>query len=221
MTRDQSGSERFSEAIVRRSVDVAHDLKTPLNIAVLNLELLRMQVQKVGGENEKTTAYCQVIDRELRRVGQIIDTFFRYAVPPEKEPLQRIVAAPRLEETAGRYGFKFARTAANSSLVMHESRFLSLVQQLFEGAAKIFLPAETVMIAKERDGWFRLTLEGPLSGSDRDLGKIFKYYCTDPSGNADLSLVSARTIAETYGGRLDLIEAGPNSTLVLELPTGD
>jgi len=39
--------ESFARAIFARSS--AHDLKTPLNVAVLNLELLRMRLRKLSG----------------------------------------------------------------------------------------------------------------------------------------------------------------------------
>ena len=55
--------ENFARANFQRSADTAHDLKTPLNVAVLNLELLRMRVRKIGGEeDEKLGEYMRAID---------------------------------------------------------------------------------------------------------------------------------------------------------------
>ena len=53
--------EHFALASFRRSADTAHDLKTPLNVAVLNLELLRMRIRKLAGDVE---------DERAERTGQ-------------------------------------------------------------------------------------------------------------------------------------------------------
>ena len=67
----ESWLESFATTNFRRSSDTAHDLKTPLNVAVLNLELLRMRVSKLaGGEDEKVNAYAKSIELELRRMAR-------------------------------------------------------------------------------------------------------------------------------------------------------
>src|SRR5437588_10406575 len=71
--------ESFGRAGFRRSSDTAHDLKTPLNVAVLNLELLRMRIAKLAGaavDDEKIVAYTRAIETELRRMARIFYTFF-------------------------------------------------------------------------------------------------------------------------------------------------
>ena len=78
--------EPFAETSFRRSADTAHDLKTPLNVAVLNLELLRMRLAKLVTEpDEKVTAYAASIDAELRRMARIFDAFFLLSTPPKNE----------------------------------------------------------------------------------------------------------------------------------------
>src|SRR5438552_2599818 len=79
--------ETFAHANFQRSVDTAHDLKTPLNVAVLNLELLRMRLAKLGAAqgDEKIVAYARSIEGELRRMARIFDTFFLLSTPPKDE----------------------------------------------------------------------------------------------------------------------------------------
>src|SRR5258707_6073988 len=82
--------DNFATTNFRRSSDTAHDLKTPLNVAVLNLELLRMRVAKLtGNEDEKVNAYAKAIELELRRMARIFDTFFVLSTPPkdDEEPV--------------------------------------------------------------------------------------------------------------------------------------
>ena len=87
----ESWLDHFASTNFRRSSDTAHDLKTPLNVAVLNLELLRMRVAKLtGNEDEKVNAYAKAIEQELRRMARIFDTFFVLSTPPkdEEEPAE-------------------------------------------------------------------------------------------------------------------------------------
>src|SRR3954447_25685354 len=83
----ESWLDHFASTNFRRSSDTAHDLKTPLNVAVLNLELLRMRVRKLaqGNDDEKVLAYARSIELELRRMAQIFDTFFILSTPPKGE----------------------------------------------------------------------------------------------------------------------------------------
>src|ERR1041384_6347573 len=78
--------EHVAHANFLRSSDTAHDLKTPLNVSVLNLELLRMRVRKLVGDDDETLAgYARAIDLELRRMGKIFDAFFLLSTPPKNE----------------------------------------------------------------------------------------------------------------------------------------
>ena len=56
--------EHFARANFLRSADTAHDLKTPLNVAVLNLELLRMRLRKIADDtpDDKISDYTRAIE---------------------------------------------------------------------------------------------------------------------------------------------------------------
>src|SRR3954447_846618 len=79
--------ETFARTGFLRSGDTAHDLKTPLNVAVLNLELLRMRVRKLtnGSDDEKVALYASSIETELRRMARIFDCFFLLSTPPKND----------------------------------------------------------------------------------------------------------------------------------------
>src|SRR6266699_2703571 len=96
--------EAFARANFTRSADTAHDLKTPLNVAVLNLELLRMRVAKLAEatEDEKITSYAAAIEIELRRMARIFDAFFLMSTPPKGEGDPSLIdVAPILNEALG------------------------------------------------------------------------------------------------------------------------
>lgn len=215
--------ETFARANFQRSADTAHDLKTPLNVAVLNLELLRMRLRKLEngeGEDEKIVGYTRAIEVELRRMGHIFDAFFLLSTPPKNEDAPVLLdVAPICADVASSQGFTL-KVDATALVRAHESRIRQALQMFFEGASQIFGETDRHSSISSDATTFSLTAGGMLSSSDFELPKLFKFYYTDPHGNPDLSLAVARLIAETYGGGLDAVEERDKVSLRLSLPLG-
>lgn len=210
--------EKFARTAFLRSADTAHDLKTPLNVAVLNLELLRMRLAKMADQSgdEKITAYAASIETELRRMARIFDAFFLLSTPPKGEGEPGLIdIRPILTE------FGASASGGPALVRAHESRIRQGVQLFFEGASR-FLDEKNRTTSVERSGQqLHVTMGGRIPDSDFELTKIFKYYYTDPNGNPDLSLASARLIVETYGGELQATRERDTVILRLSLPLGD
>lgn len=199
--------ETFARANFARSADTAHDLKTPLNVAVLNLELLRMRMRKlVGEDDEKLAGYARAIEVELRRMGRIFDAFFLQSAPPKEEPQLVDVAA--------------ICDAGEPFLIRaHEGRIREAFKMFFAGLDGV-LSGEDRRIEFSRSKDFAVTATGTAVASDFDVSKVFKFYYTDPNGNPDLSLATARLIVETYGGVLSA-EIDRDKVLIRMVLPGD
>jgi len=202
--------ELFARANFARSADTAHDLKTPLNVAVLNLELLRMRMRKLtGGEDdEKLAGYAKAIEVELRRMGRIFDAFFLLSTPPKDDPAPVDVAAICAEAGGIDAGEPFLIRA-------HESRIRQAMKMFFEGLASVMAADRQVEVS--RGAGFTVVVTGTAVATDLDVSKFFKFYYTDPNGNPDLSLATARLIVETYGGELSA-EDGDKVMIRMVLP---
>ncbi len=216
--------ELFAETVFRRSADTAHDLKTPLNIGVLNLELLRMRLRKLEAPAEgdsKLESHVLAIDTELRRLATIFDAFFVFSVPPRgDEPPEMVDVSPLFVEAGAREG---AGVAVDTPAVIfaHPSRIETLGKLFFEGTSRLIdLPAARISfsVAEER---MMLGVEGALTSQDDELAKVFKFYYTDASGAPDLSLAISRLIAETYGGGVTAENQNGIAVIELILPIGD
>jgi K+-sensing histidine kinase KdpD len=217
----ESWLENFARAAFHRSADTAHDLKTPLNVAVLNLELLRMRLQKLtqAREDAKILAYAQAIEVELRRMGRIFDAYFLLSTPPVAEGAPRSVDIGALAaEAASAAGLSLP---AEPVLLpdVHESRIRQALKLFMEGASGLLSSEERQLAVEREASLFRLVMSGPAR-PDVDYSKIFKFYYGDPDGNPDLSLATARLIAETYGGELDSREERDTVSVYLSFPLG-
>jgi len=210
--------ESFARANFQRSADTAHDLKTPLNVAVLSLELLRMRLRKIGGEDdEKVVAYARAIETELRRLGRIFDAFFLLSTPPKNEVPTAVDVVPICAEESSSAGIAI-ETNGSAFVVCHEARIRQAYKLYFEGALKALglTSAETHL----DETCFTVMLTGNPDAPDFELTKLFKFYYTDAEGNPDLSLAVARLITETYGGELDTAMERDKVVLRLSLPLG-
>lgn len=206
--------ETFARANFRRSADTAHDLKTPLNVAVLNLELLRMRLRKVAGDDDKIEVYTHAIETELRRLGHIFDAFFLLSTPPknDEQPVPVDVAAICADFGVARDGEALVRG--------HEVRIREACKLFFDGASKLFVGNGRQPVATRDGSTYAVSIAGTPAGEDFELTRIFKLYYTDPQGNPDLSLAVARLIAETYGGELNAVEESGKVSLRLSFPLG-
>ncbi len=215
--------EAFARTAFARSSDTAHDLKTPLNVAVLNLELLRLRVRKLAGSDDaKINEYSRAIDMELRRMAEIFDTFFVLSTPPRGEdaPLP-VDAAPIVIHVAEEAGFPMG-SLEPAMVRAHEARIRQAFKLFFHGASKVLSPKKREVIAGNGDpGAFSIRIAGVPEAADFELARLFKFYYTAADGTPDLSLAAARLIVETYGGELNAAEESDKVTLRLSLPLGD
>jgi nitrogen fixation/metabolism regulation signal transduction histidine kinase len=217
----ESWLQTFAQATFERSADTAHDLKTPLNVAVLNLELLRMRLRKLSVDgDEKIEGYTRAIEVELRRMGRIFDSYFLLASPPKNEgsPLPVDLSAI-CREAGGDFGFAFD-AGEPAFMETHEGRIRQAFKLFFEGAASILIPATAQAATSRTDASYEVRLTGAPLSADLELPKLFKFYYSDPQGNPDLSLAVARLIAETYGGELVASSERDKVSLRLSLPLG-
>ena len=211
--------DTFARANFQRSADTAHDLKTPLNVAVLNLELLRMRLRKLEvAEDEKVFAYADAVETELRRLGRIFDAYFLLSTPPKNEGAPAPLDVAQIAaEAASAAGFAL-RADGNAFVSAHEARIRQAFKLFFEGASKIFAEreAEAALDASR----FTVTLAGRPDDSHFEVTKIFKFYYSDADGAPDLSLAVARLIAETYGGEINAALERDKVVLRLSVPLG-
>jgi len=214
--------EIFARANFLRSADTAHDLKTPLNVAVLNLELLRIRLSKIAeaAGDEKIAAYAAAVETELRRMASIVDAFFLLSTPPREEGAPAAIdLGPLCAEAASSAGMALewpqgVRTRA------HESRMRQALKLFFEGAARLLESEGREASAECTEESFRVTVRGRPQRPDFELTKVFKFYHTAASGEPDLSLATARLIVETYGGELMATEerhAGERDKVTIRL----
>lgn len=198
--------EKLARAILRRSPDLAHDIKTPLNIVALNVELLRMRLRGLASELEddaRVQEHCRSIDRETRRIAAIADAFLSIARLPEDVELERRNAAESLIDALRSESFNVSGAHA-CEVTVYSTRLEKTAKNLSRGIASVIEPQRASVDCDVLDDRLTISIEGPCRDETAEFGKLFKFYYTDPSGEPNLMLASARLLLESMGGSIDM-----------------
>lgn len=198
--------EMLARAILRRSSDVAHDIKTPLNIVALNVELLRMRLRSIAVEidgDDKIQEHCRSIDRETRRVSAIADAFLSVArIPEDAQPERKNAAAVIIEALRDESFTVIDADACNLSV--YSSRLEKAAKMLASGLETVIDAEQSKVECLVEGGRLTLRVEGRLRDERVEIGKLFKFYYTDPSGEPNLRLAMAQLLLESMGGSIDM-----------------
>lgn len=215
--------EQYASVALARSSDTAHDLKTPLNVAVLNLELLRMRIRKLEeSEDAKVAEYTKAIDGELRRMAMIFDAFFVNVMPPKgSAPPGPVDLGAMIAAEVSTFEIQVSESVSNAIVTAHGERMRQLARLLCSGALKAMGRGGVRFSSRLEGRVYRAELAGTLADAAVEAVRLFKFYYTDADGNAELSLATARLIAETYGGTLNGTGDDSMLTLNLIMPLGD
>ncbi len=216
--------EQFANVCFRKSAETAHDLKTPLNVAVLNLELLRMRARRVGDgeEDARLAGYARAIEIELRRMARIFDAFFVFSVPPkEADELQDVELSGLLTDILQSLAVPASEIMARRTVRTFPGRAREMFKLYVAGALRAIAPGTLTVETDEDSSTYRVTLAGNPSDDNLEVDKLFKFYFTDAAGLPELSLATARLIAETLGGDLTAANDPGKLQVVLSLPSGE
>jgi len=106
-------------------------------------------------------------------------------------------------------------------VMAHQSRIREALKLFADGAAHVLSEEGRTSTTTRGSGRFEVTIQGLPQAEDFEVTKIFKFYYSDPAGNPDLSLATARLIAETYGGELSARLEHDKVLLRLTFPLGE
>jgi signal transduction histidine kinase len=213
--------------LTRFYMGVVHDLKTPLQAMVMNLELLK---ESLAGTRESTdaatrarqTRYMDVLRDEVSRLDRQLRALLVHTVPT-KEPQQVIDVCDLLRELVMLIGpqAKQQRVAVETTLPDEPVPFTGHRDRLKQALLNIAINALEVMPDGGRlavhlengDGQIRISLHDSGPGISPELqSQIYKMHFTTKSGGTGIGLYVARSVVESHGGEIQVETAAGRGT---------
>lgn len=211
--------ERQIEKARMRASDLAHGLKTPLQVLSGDVERLRMKGEaEIAAEiAQVTTAMQRHVDRELARAR--IGTGGQEAAAHLAEVLERVIAVMMRTPAGARLNWSID-VQDDMIARIDPDDLAEAVGNLAENAAR-HAQAKVSMLARRDGGFVILTIADDGRGipTEQLPAALSRGGRLDQSGNgAGLGLAIVSDIAEAWGGRFEIRNMAAGLEAVLFLP---
>jgi two-component system, NtrC family, sensor histidine kinase HydH len=221
--------DQYTE-IARLAGGLAHEIKNPLSVIRLNMDLLAEEL--AGSEqsrDRRMVRKVEIVQRECQRLQDLLDDFLNFA------KVRRLKREPSDLNEQVRQVLDFFRPKAVESrieLIDYLSSNLPTVlldRESFHGALlNLVLNAQQAM---PQGGQLVLRTYGTADGVAMDLidtgggmdektrAHVFEAFFSTRQGGSGLGLPTARKIIEAHGGSIDLqSEPGRGTQFTIKLP---
>jgi signal transduction histidine kinase len=223
---------------------LSHEIRNPLNSMVINLQILRREMEKQNGSVEKQSRYYERVLSEIWRIDGLVENFLTYARPPAlnrypynvNEILDEVVdvhqgtARERSVTVTTRYDQPVLMAAVDANQL--KQVFLNLMLNAFDAmeqggaltiATRLQVPDWTgdltqTISAQER--YVVIVFQDTGCGIQPEhLECIFDVYYTSKSTGTGLGLPIAQQIIEKHGGKIEVTSRpGSGSAFTIWLP---
>lgn len=216
-------------SIATFSAGVAHEIKNPLNAAMLHLQLLTRLLGKPSPDIEAVRDAAGISTSEIRRVTGLLEEFLQFARPakPRRSPtdLRRIcddvVALCRVEGEQAQIELS---VGGDGSLLVQadDARMRQVVLNLVRNAMEAVRSKGHVHLHVSRmDDIAKIRVEDDGPGLLADEVRIFQPFFTTKEKGTGLGLAITHRIVTDHGGDI-AVESQPGKTVFsVVLPCGE
>ncbi len=219
------------EELAALSGSLAHEIKNPLSVIRMNMELLAEDFADSETPRERRAlSKIDMVTRQCTRLENLLNDFLRFNKVRKldlrsgslNEQIERVLDlfAPQANET----GVEIVRYLDHDlpSILLNAETLQAALVNLVKNALEA-MPSGGQFIARTRltRNGVALDLIDNGSGMDEKTAmKMFEPFYSTKSGGSGLGLPTARKIIEAHGGRIDVhSEAGRGTQFTLEFPT--
>lgn len=226
IARERRAQAERITAMQTMTAGIAHEVRNPLNAAKLQLELLERRLRK-RADDERLVEPCELAQREIERLTQLLNDFLAFARPPELMPEDRDVnqivnQVVELERvTADRRGAEL-EWHTGPRLVAHvdPGKIHQLVLNLVRNAIEAVSPGGHVGVSlrgDERVFKIAVTDDGP-GIPDEIQSRIYEPFFSTKSGGTGLGMSIVHSLVALHGGKIDLVSSPSGTRFEVEIP---
>jgi len=215
------------------SAGVAHEIRNPLSALDLNAHLLEEELREQNAASPKMSSYLDVVNVEIRRLKEILDSFLKFARPAAVEMREirtedvvaHIVQLLYYEAVDRQVRLETAVGLGLPRVLGDETRLSQVLLNLVVNAVQAMPDGgvcRIVVNGKRFEGrhWVEIIVQDTGTGiKSQDLPRLFEpFFTTKPTGSG-LGLAIAYRIVEDHGGLIQVSsEEGQGTTVTVRLP---
>ncbi len=229
LERRAQGAEALN-AMAPLALGLAHEIRNPLNAAVLELHLLGRGIDRMSdlAARDRLGKRVRIVESEIKRLERLLTDFLELARPraPQREPvdLSRVledVLTLEAEAIASHHVELVREFDSNAWALGDVEKLKQVVLNLVVNALDV-MPDKGVLRAfsggDEREVWLAIEDTGP--GVDPHiLAEIFDPFFTTKAAGTGLGLAIVRKIVEQHGGKVVVeTKKGEGTVVRVNLP---
>jgi PAS domain S-box-containing protein len=221
-------------AMARLALNLAHEIRNPLNAAVLQLHLLVRQVDKLPVDDDSRAALhhrTEIVGDEIGRLNRLLTEFLELARP--REAVRELVHLSKLaadvldleQGSASARGVVVERDLANEECVLigDPQKLKQVVLNLVVNAIEAMKQGGVLRVGVVCEGnQLRLTVHDTGTGIEPvALAQVFDPFFTTKEAGTGLGLSIVRKIVEHHGGEVRIESepgVGTRATVLLPRP---
>ena len=198
-------------AVGTLTAGLAHEIRNPLNAAVLQLAVLERRVRRLSGELQpELLAPLTIVRDEIKRLDRLLDDSLRFARPRELS-IQPVDAAALLDsahallaEEAGRRGIVFSLAKQPAIVAGDGERLKQAVMNLALNALDAAPKGGAVRLSlRGENGDALIEVEDSGDGVPREIReRIFEPFFTTKASGTGLGLPIVHSIITQHGGTI-------------------
>ena len=209
---------------------VAHEIRSPLNSIFLNSDLLQERVRRTRGpQAERLRHYCRVLEEEVERLNEIVESYLalaRLAGGERQETLVEVFLRGFVDEVAAEnarreiaVGTSFR--ARPVTLQVNQRQLRRVLLNLFANSRDAMKGGGAITVSTEdSSAGYRITVSDTGEGIPPEaLSRLSTPFTTLKENGNGLGLFLAREILQQHGGRLEIQSIqGEGTSVILTLP---
>jgi signal transduction histidine kinase len=236
---DMASNLRYNQKILQRTERLAalskfaaiasHEIRNPLNAMIVNMQILRREMQKDNPSTEKQVKYLDIVTSEIKRIDEMINSFLIMSRPPELKmqlydihsvinevvELQYEKATRQRVKIEKKYfnGQAFAMIDINQLKQVFLNVVINAFQAMPEGGILTIYTEPVVRKVKrkkrqltpenEKDEMFCIKFQDTGPGIPKDkINEIFDFYYTTKKSGSGFGLSIAQQIIQAHGGMI-------------------
>jgi signal transduction histidine kinase len=199
---------------------LAHEVRNPLNAALLQLELLERRLRRMA-DDRRLLEPTELAQKEIERLTALLNEFLVFARPPELHPqehdvvelVRQVIDLERM--TAEQRGAILALDAGPAQVLaeIDVAKVHQLVLNLVRNASEAVSPGGHVTAGVRADDarcLIRVSDDGP-GIPEHIVPRIYEPFFSTKEGGTGLGMSIVHSLVSLHGGSIDL-QTGPGGT---------